>query len=271
MEQLPKFDAPPVVETVLSAQFSRLKNYSNAHAGWFWKNYLAPEWSEINEVPRLNDQFERFGDDRSLWTPSSTLSVRPGPESERLQIIRDDQERMIQVQDSRFIYNWRRRDRGYPSFDKIYPEFRENFEKFREFARAAGNDDLALNQWEVTYVNHLFQGELWKTPDDLSKVIPGLFVSPATTSDQKLESVSGEWHLTIGEQLGRLHISMKHVRVGGVEGPEAIAVTLTARGGVDHQDDGSLERGLMLGREVIVRTFADITSEAAHKHWQRSA
>ncbi|OLB29539.1 MAG: hypothetical protein DMG41_37135 [Acidobacteria bacterium] len=36
----PKFDAPPVVETVLSVQFSSLPGFATAHAGWFWKEYL---------------------------------------------------------------------------------------------------------------------------------------------------------------------------------------------------------------------------------------
>ncbi len=42
-DSLPIFATPPVVETVLSAQFFPLEYFSNAHAGWFWKNYLGTE------------------------------------------------------------------------------------------------------------------------------------------------------------------------------------------------------------------------------------
>lgn len=65
---LPRFDAPPVIETVLSLQFEPLKNYSNAHAGWYWKNYLDTQWVEIQEVARVQDKLERFSDDRK-WAP----------------------------------------------------------------------------------------------------------------------------------------------------------------------------------------------------------
>ena len=72
-DDLPKFDAPPVVETALSIQFSRLPEFTTAMAGWFWKSYLTKladgaKWNKVVEVPRLEDEFEKFGEGDELVT-----------------------------------------------------------------------------------------------------------------------------------------------------------------------------------------------------------
>jgi hypothetical protein len=65
---LPKYSKPPVIETVLGVQFEPLAKFRTAHAGCFWKSYLDNDWTKIEQVPRLDDHFERFGDERK-WGP----------------------------------------------------------------------------------------------------------------------------------------------------------------------------------------------------------
>ena len=52
-------------------------------------------------------------------------------------------------------------------------------------------------------------------------------------------------------------------------GKPGIVLTLTARGGLGRGAEDSLESRLDLGREWIVRGFADVTSNAMHRHWER--
>src|SRR4051812_48821624 len=115
-EPLPKFDKPPVAETVIGVQFERLAKFRTAHAGCFWKDHLGDEWPTIEETVRIDDQFERFGDERK-W--GSLLGFRVMPvETQRTQISRADNARMIQIQDSRFVYNWKKTEGpGYPTFE----------------------------------------------------------------------------------------------------------------------------------------------------------
>lgn len=270
-KHLPKFDAPPVIETVLSIQFSRFQNFSNAHAGWFWKNYLDDEhWISVQETPRLPDQFERFGEDKK-WAPKGgTLSLRSAPVAERLQIIRDDEERMIQIQDSRFIYNWRKGAGQYPSYDQLLPEFKKQFEKFEKFALDSGNPPLSLNQWEVTYVNHIPIGELWSSAGDWPQILTGLYWPPARPDKQKIDTLKGAWSYILGDNLGRLHITLEHVRLLGQDGQDILSIQLTARGPLESGKIETFEDGFNLGHESIVLSFADITSELAHTHWKRT-
>src|SRR6266404_5886030 len=125
----PKFEAPPVVETVLSLQFASLPGYSTAHAGWFWKEYLEKlaegsslRWSQAVDAPRLEDQLERCGAD-DKWVVVPQVKLLPPSQSQRTQIIRSDGERMIQVQDSRFVLNWKKQAGVYPSFEPLLHEF----------------------------------------------------------------------------------------------------------------------------------------------------
>ncbi len=148
---LPKFDKPPVVETVLGVQFSPLGGLSAAHVGWFWKKHLDADWTRTIEVPRLPDQFERFGDEKA-WKTGPGIHFTAGGESMRIQLVRADDERMIQVQNTRFIYNWRKKKGEYPSYDKLRPEFDDHLDSFRRFARGAASGrqssvTTALNGW----------------------------------------------------------------------------------------------------------------------------
>lgn len=173
---------------------------------------------------------------------------------------------MIQIQDSRFILNWRKQEnQEYPSYDKLYPEFQEHYSVFEKFVRDAGNDAPVPNQWEVTYVNHLLLGRDWKSPRDWLDWFP--ILSNAAKEPEHFESFSGEWIFGIFDKQGRLYISFKHARIGDETGPEALVVQLTARG--PRESGQSLRDGLDIGHDAIVANFTAISSADAHKAWRR--
>lgn len=264
---MPKFECPPVVETVLSAQFARLEKFSAGHAGWFWKE-LNGDWTDVQSAPRLEDQFERFGDEVK-WGPLGSVRVITGTEPERLQILRKDNERMIQVQDSRFIYNWRKQQADYPSYEKVLHEFRREFAAFESFVKDAALGRLELNQWEVTYVNHIPKGELWNSVSNWRNIFPNFQSLAENTSGFSLDNFQGEWKLVIGDRRGRLHVALTRGRVGADKGPEVIRLQLTARGPVDSEKDRDLWTGFDLGHDAIVRYFTAVTSSVAHQSWKR--
>jgi uncharacterized protein (TIGR04255 family) len=267
-EPLPKFDRPPVAEVVLGVQFNRLIEYSAAHAGWFWRERLGSGFDLAKEAARLEDQLERFGDE-VRWVPPGGLLIRPGHQPDRIQIIDSLNDRMVQIQDSRFIYNWRKREAGYPSYGKLLPEFLARLTDFQAFAEKTGLGKLEFNQWEVTYLNQILRGDLWQSPDDWPRLIPSFYVPPRG-SGMTFESFNNEWHFVLPSNRGRLHVAASHGRVSP-EGPEVLMLTLTARGPVDFTKGLSLSTGLELGHEAIVTTFASMTSPKSHQHWGRTA
>ena len=266
---LPEFDAPPVVETAMGVQFEQLPGLSYAHVGWYWRDHLGEDWTTVKHAGRLNDQFERFGPEKQWTVPG--IKLQPGTESDRIQIARKGDDRLIQVQDTRFVYNWRKGTKEYPSYRKLLPEFQQ---RFGEFAGFIGNEklgELSLNQWELTYVNHIPKGPLWETVADWPKLFPGLYVPAQGVPGQQLEGLSGEWRMVLGEEEGRLHVSIQHGRVGSAEGPEAVIFQQTARGPIRKQESADPRIGFEVGHKAIVQSFVAMTSEAAHEHWHRRA
>jgi uncharacterized protein (TIGR04255 family) len=260
-EQLPEFDKPPVIETVLGVQFEPIP-LTNALAGWYWKSRLEREWGTANETQRVEDVFERFGRERQWRTPQIKLMQQPIPG--RLQIVRDDNERMVQVQDTRFVYNWRKsKESTYPTYKTLLPEFNEQFARFSSFVDDESLGNLSINQWEVIYVNHIPKGELWETIGDWPKIFPSV---EATVAGRRMDGFTAHFQEELGDQQGRLHTELKFGKKKGAD-EELIVLQFTARGPVDEKID--VLTGFDLGHSTIVKAFASATSDLAHKHWKR--
>jgi uncharacterized protein (TIGR04255 family) len=264
---LPKFSDPPVVESVIGVQFAPIAGYSSAVAGRFWGIHLGKEWTKTTEAPRIPDQFERF-ENEALWTPPTVIfqQVPPG-QSNRLQFTSANEDRMIQIQDSRFILNWRKQPNGaYPKYHTLFDEFMKLFQNFSSFVSEAGLGNIEPNAWELTYVNHIMRGDLWNSPLDFSKVVPGLkaVVAPGCN----FESMSADWRYTLSNQRGRLYASVRHIKVVG--NVEAMMIQLLTRGGVSVEENKSLDEGIMLGHEATARYFTALTSLEAQARWGKA-
>ncbi|UCC30924.1 MAG: TIGR04255 family protein [Phycisphaerales bacterium] len=267
---LPKFDNPPVVETVMSVQFAPLADFSPPYAGWYWKHCLGDQWTRVDLASPLPDQSERFEDEARWRRPGIRVELSPAPEPVRVQIVQDDDERMIQIQKTRFIYNWRKRGSTYPSYATLRPEFDGQLAKFSAFIEQARLGALEPNQWEMTYVNHIEKGVLWDRPDDWPNVLPGFYTVGPSVSGRRFESFGGEWHMVIEPNRGRLHVAVRHGKIGEPGGAEVLVLQLTARGPLGQEKARDLDSGLRLGHETIVRSFAAMTSDVAHRHWRRT-
>ena len=273
MEQgRPKFQAPPVIETALSVQFNPLPGYTSAHGGWFWREYLeklgdglSAQWPKAAEAPRIPDQFEKFGKE-DVWTAPAIRLQQGAPT--RMQFIRSDGERMVQIQDSRFVLNWKKTSALYPSYDSLLPEFRDLLNAFKAFASEAGFGKLAYNQWELAYVDELKKGELWGSIRDLGKIFPGLSMPNVGVSQVPPsgdETMSADWRFSLPNQRGRLLITVRLVRIQP-SFEEAVHLTMTTRGRVTETE--TWEQGMNLGHGVLEETFLAITSAEAQEHWR---
>lgn len=262
---LPSFKQPPVVETVLGVQFEPIRGFTNAHLGAFWQT-LGLDWPNVADAPPLEQQFEQFGDERT-WGPLGLQLKLTSEPSSRLQIRNKLNDRMIQVQNGRFHLNWLGQAGGeYPRYKSVRPEFDKLFSRFCTFVKDQQLGDLRLNQWEVTYVNHIPKGTLWNAPSDVPSVSLLFASPPPLPMVVGPESLSGAWHFEITPKQGRLHVEIRHGRRTMPDDKEILIITLTARGPLNA---GTLDyhAGLNLGREVIVQGFTALTSEKAHQKW----
>lgn len=263
------FRYPPVVETVLGVQFERLRGLTNAHLGAFWER-RKKTWPHANDAPPLDEQFETFGK-QAGWNRAIKLKLTQAPSS-RLQIRNAAGDRMVQLQNCRLDYNWiGQPGEEYPRYRTVRPEFDQVLIKFRELVAEHELGVLVPNQWEVTYVNHMPRGTVWRDPQDwpaIFRSLPGLAVVPEGTD---LEGFGAHWHFEIRPQRGRLHVELQHAYVEAPERREVLAMKLTARGPTRKEGDvvAAIDEGLNLGHEVIVTSFEELTSRQAHGYWNR--
>lgn len=276
MEQTPDFAKPPIVEFVLGAQFVPLENFSTGHFGLFWEQLGREEWPVAGEEPPLDPHFELFDAPRWRVPRSLQFKLQPGFQPGRLTLQNADRDRMIQFQDTRFVLNWRKRTSGaevkYPSYKVLIGEFEKRFAILKAFAAEHNLGPLQLNQWEITYVDAFPQDELWQTPADWERILPGLFGSLSTTdqSELSLEHRAAEWSYEIKPKKGRLHVNAQVGFLTESQKP-ALLLNMTARGPVNGNGIEALRDGLDLGHLVSVREFLAMVSPEIKAKWDQKS
>lgn len=266
-EPLPKFGNPPLVETALSLQFDPPAGMTNGHLGGFWKQ-LGPDWPTVEDAPPIGDAFERFGDEQRWTAPLTKLRLESQPKLRLL--IRDrTKSRLLQVQSTRVIHNWIGQPGvPYPHHEETSKEFANTLKQFRTFLADEKIGELVFNQWEVTYVNHIKRETVWHSAPDWPRAFTCVRENNGIKGLTATEAFQSGWVYEIVPQKGRLHVSIESGHRDAPNGTDLIVMRLTARGPVSNND--SVMNDLALGREAVVRTFADLTTDFSHQFWKRS-
>lgn len=265
---LPCFDSPPVVETVLSAQFERLAAFQIVHLGLFWQR-VRNRFPRTQSHPELAAAFER--QESTFQPPQIKFETVESLTPNRLWLLDESGSEMIQVQSDRFIKNWRKAavSGTYPRYEHVIrPAFNSDFAEFKAFVAEENLGAVQVNQCEVTYVNHIVAGEGWERWDQVESVFSfwptnGQDAFPGRTEDLACHlrfPVTGD----DGAWLGRLHVDI-HPAYRGTDGCPMYVMTLTARG----RSGGDVEF-FDVGRQWIVRAFASLTTPKMHEIWRRS-
>lgn len=271
---LPDFAAPPLTEVVLSLQFKPLTSLRTPHLGLLWQqfqNEFRNEFPTIEEQAPIEQAMEVFGPEQSAEVKIQ-LQMLDKPPVPRCWFISQDGTQLIQVQQDRFIHNWRKTgDEGeYPRYERVRERFRKEFQVFHGFLTAAGLGTPVPNQCEVTYVNHIIAGKAWQRHSELAKVL--VIGAAAATDGLEPEDIRLAMRYIIrgpdAVPLGRLHVTATPGWRKS-DGVPVIILNLTARGAPLRQDlEGAL--GFFdIGRRSAVRLFAAITTTDMHEEWGR--
>jgi len=182
---------------------------------------------------------------------------------------------MLQLQSDTLIHNWRKQTSDpaeYPRYPSIRKAFEEDLLAFAEFLRSDLSAELALQQVEITYINHIAREDVWQTHAEPEKVVKILATDPVPPELAAAEDTQVHARRLLrssnGTFLGRLHIDLQPAfRLPGME--PIFVLTLTARGAPLSADAGGVLGFLDLGRQAIVRGFTALTTDAMHTAWGR--
>ena len=266
---LPDFERPPVVETVLGVEFSPLGGWDLRYYGLLWEA-IREDYPEFTVQPPLSPS-EQVGPDNTLArnVVVSMLGIAGPPI--RAWFVDRSNTRLVQVQEDRFLHNWRKVEghEPYPHYDQILrPAFEREWTRFLSFLEKYRIEPPTVERWEVTYVNHFERGHEWQSLDELHRLFSGWAPTPTYKFLPLAEALRLEVVYPIKEVAGHLSITV-HPAVRVRDKKEVLQVNVTARGRTRSSDVGEILRCLDIGREWVVRGFTDFTSEELHNLWVR--
>lgn len=265
--QLPEFECPPVVETVLSVRFREAAGLTTARIIQFWEKHLLPDFPDVVEQPPYHPLIEQFGPDASFGRVE--LQLEAGIPSPRFWFTSPNG--LVQLQPDWAAFNWRQ---GENSDDYLrYTNSRKQFEiLLGKLERFVGEHDGKFDpvQCEVTYVNHILLEDTDLAIGPLGEVLQGV----AATANSFLPAPDGAKyasnyliHLDGESPVGRLHVIAESSRLEPGRRP-VVVLNLTARG----RPQGEGIQGVLafcdLGRTWIVKGFKDLTTQPMHTKWK---
>lgn len=257
-----KFDRPPVVEVVFSAKFRLDSPMKSAHAGLYW-NLIRAEFPNTEDAAPVNPVVDTLNGEMTIEMQFVQL-----PPLRRTWFLSADGRHLLQLQEDRFIYNWKRIDSGdeYPSYEKVFAGFNDQFEKFCRFLESQALGRPTVNQLELTYVNHIQTESLVGGPSSVFIVH-----KPAGVKGRFLPQPQGfKWATgyELPERQGGLHVVCQSAKVTGTGSP-ILRMDLTARGLPSDASREGCCQWFDLAHEWITQGFADLTDPQMHATWQR--
>jgi uncharacterized protein (TIGR04255 family) len=265
IDTLPKYSAPPAVETLMGFYFQKLPNppWNVLRLGQLWQEF-DPRYSKANTLPPIGMMT------LNLPIPNSTFDVPI-----RANFLDEKTNELIQVQDSAFFRNWRATpDAEYSGYDSLLPLFRRDWDSFVAFLKKKEIGAPAVYQCEVTYVNHFVRKKDWNSFEDLSSLLKPLAnVNGINMGSYPLSFLRNQVALNFG-----LAYSLDGVALEISAAPlirpqdkiEVFQITVSAKGTVTPGSDD--EKWKMIGscHEAVVLGFTDIITPTAQEKFGRS-
>jgi uncharacterized protein (TIGR04255 family) len=266
---LPRFEKPPVIETVLGVHFRPLEKFTSAHQGLLWERCFRVSFPMLEERPPVEEVRERFGEDR-LAPPTVRWQVFDRPPAPRLWAASASGEHVLQIQKNGLFANWLRKDgeAAYLPYAERRQEFSRQLSQVEEFFRKEEIGQLEPTSWSVTYINHIdYEGPSHAGP----AAARTLTVWANQFSDDWLpvtDKVVLDFAFPMPDNAGRLNVNLKPAVVLS-DKRQVLRLDLTARGEVKTKNVASALAGIDLGHEWIVRGFASLTRPEMHQAWER--
>lgn len=265
-----EFDRPPVTEVALGVQFDPLTLLTTTRIGLLWARFR-DRYPVTEEQAPLPSVMEEFGPKRT-FNFGLEIHAMGTPPLPRCWFLNEASSDLIQVQQDRFVRNWRKRDTGneYPRYGQIREAFTSSLNEFITFLADEQLGTLVPNQCEITYIDHLPVGDGWDGFGQLQQVLSvwsGRYSVPFLPEP---EDVMMRLRYVIpdaqGKPIGRLHVTVEP-GVRRADGVLVLILTVTARGRPEGAGIDGVLRFLDRGHEWAARGFVSLTTPHMHALW----
>lgn len=251
-----KFQNPPVMEVACAVTFRLDRPLKSGHVGLYWSK-VQDEFPRCEDASPIPAMFEATSN-----APAVTYQVLEMPELRRTWLLNSAGTHLLQLQEDRFIFNWKRTDldTSYPSYDTVIADFWKQWHQYRHFLIEQGLGSPVVVQLELTYFNVLI-GPVHFLRDHRREVAEGRFLPTPEAMNYRLQFV-------LPDNCGRLHVNAASARQIQT-GETALRLDLTARGLPKDASGPSCKDWFDLAHVWITHGFADLTTSEAHQLWER--
>jgi uncharacterized protein (TIGR04255 family) len=274
----PAFERPPLEEVAIGVQFLPISNFYDAHAGLYWQR-IKDAYPKVSSQPRIESPIESLNPPEQIRFEFPVLNQQQS----RTWLISEDDEYLIQIQNTRFFSNWRHRQSSYPRFKKLRTLFLEHFANFGAFLGEVGLDHPIVQQVEISYIN-------WVSDLPVERFfVPATATSMSLTTNVSVriqpedQSWGARYILESSESaVKRVYAQcQKAIRVqnpslgqdagshGGL-GEQGYQFALTFKAARSSGfNDSEIDSLVVEGRAALVPAFTELTTPEAHEAWGR--
>lgn len=259
-KSLVDFDDPPVNQVVCGVGFSKLERLSPAYIGLWWAE-------NRKDFPKTRTEPPIMGHSEKDEYPTLGRTI----------LVSQDGTQLIQLQPTRFYYNWLKAEDThlYPRYSKVYRAFTTWLAKFEQFLSANDIGKIEPAEYALTYVNHIPRGDGWNSLQDVDKVLPDISWRKSRRRKYLAEptDLNFRYVFAIRDHPGRL-IATIQTGIRQADQLPVLRLELAAQAiaadGLPKRNRKSMSEWFSAAREAIVLGFLDLTGELVQQNiWQR--
>lgn len=263
---LPDYKRPPLNEVVLGVQFSPPKSYQQIYAGEV-RELFRQDFPKVQQQIRIEPAFETFGRPQSRSNVLERHIIQEFPHP-RYWFLSEDGDELIQFQQDRLLHNWRKVGIGenpYPHFENILPKFENELLTLEKYLEKLSDQKMNITQCELTYIN------LIPLTEEENGTSGDKWIDLVNFSDLELDDFTFRFRKNLNDETGHPYgrligdcktaINQKDKTV--------LVLELTVRGAPKEPSISASLDFLKTGREIIVNCFDNITTEFAHRQWEK--
>jgi uncharacterized protein (TIGR04255 family) len=277
-KSLPKFENPPVAETVLAVKFRTISQLDSVRMIEFWTKCLRDDATLSLPVAETRPPYimpiERFevGPNQLPGNLLQMVNLNQGPLPTRYWFSSEDGESLVQLQQDWIAFNWRKQPTTrYERFENGMSKFEHIWTKLTAYLDEMDMGPLVPVQSEVTYINNIPPniGSLMALEDG-PKVTKLLAEVDGMLPGQEAVALSAQYLAKDDEDqpFARLYVQFNSAFRQGTLEP-LFVLNLTFRGRPVSEDFAGIRDFFECGHNWIVGGFDELTTEKMHEEWIR--
>ena len=246
---------PPIVEVICGIQFECQK-FNFAMVDRFY-NKVKDAYSICTENPPLPFIYDKF----SLTAPPVASNK---PVFVRYFFINETNTKLIQLQDGRLLFNWRKNDgvdTTYPKFEAVYQEFQAHLKIFKDIVMEV-KAEFTQTQLELTYLDHIlfsdFDNKFWVLP----KIFTFFAKNPLGTG---IDDSNFSMQLPVEELSGHLQMAGRS-GIRNVDKKAVLMLETSMRGNIN-KSVATTDSWFEKAHCSVYKAFNESITEEANKVW----